>query len=217
MGKPRRTVYIVRRTAEIGTAAEEPAGRPGDHGNMLLAIIAACEVGFWVFLLAGLAARYLLRWSRTGAALLICVPLVDVVLLVATVIDLRGGATAGFTHGLAAAYIGFSVAFGHNIIKRMDVRFAHRFADGPAPVKPPKHGMAKARYEWQEFGKAVIAWAVACALLLAAIAMVGDAGRTEALQGWIGRLSAILGIWALWPITYTLWPAKPKNPAAGRR
>lgn len=178
---------------------------------MLLAIIAGCEIGFWIFLLGGLAARYPLRLPRLGAALLICVPLVDVVLLAATVVDLRGGTTAGFTHGLAAAYIGFSVAFGHGIIKRMDARFAHRYAGGAPPAKPPKHGMARARHEWQEFGKAVIAWAVACALLLGAMALVGDASRTEALQGWILRLTTILGIWALWPITYTIWPAKPKR------
>ncbi|HEX2313573.1 MAG TPA: hypothetical protein VHJ17_07575 [Thermomonospora sp.] len=178
---------------------------------MILAIIAACEIGFWVFLLAGLAARYLLRRRRTGAALLVCVPLVDLVLLVATVIDLRGGATADFTHGLAAAYIGFSVAFGHSLIRWADRRFAHRFADGPPPPKPSRYGMERAKYEWREFGKAVVAWAVSCLLLLGAIAMVGDADRTEALAGWIGRLSFVLGIWSLWPITYTLWPSKPKE------
>ncbi|SEG65347.1 hypothetical protein SAMN04489712_10897 [Thermomonospora echinospora] len=178
---------------------------------MLLAIIAGCEIGFWIFLLAGLTARYLLRWRRTGAALLVCVPLVDLVLLVATVLDLRAGATADFTHGLAAAYIGFSVAFGHSMIRWADTRFAHRFAGGPPPPRPPKYGMARARHEWREFGKALVAWAISCALLLGAIVMVGDAERTEALAGWIGRLSMVLGIWALWPITYTLWPAKPKE------
>ncbi|MBC6463814.1 hypothetical protein HKK72_39190, partial [Actinomadura sp. HBU206391] len=62
---------------------------------MLLGIIAGCEIAFWVVLLAGLAARYLLRMRRLSTVLLICVPLVDVVLLVASVIDLRGGAVAG--------------------------------------------------------------------------------------------------------------------------
>ncbi|MFD0533927.1 hypothetical protein ACFQY7_09240 [Actinomadura luteofluorescens] len=61
---------------------------------MLLAVIAGCEIGFWVLLAAGLLARYPLRLRRTGAALLLCVPLVDLVLLAATAIDLRGGATA---------------------------------------------------------------------------------------------------------------------------
>lgn len=178
---------------------------------MLLGIIAGCEIAFWVVLLAGLAARYLLRMRRLSTVLLICVPLVDVVLLVASVIDLRGGAVAGFTHGLAAAYIGFSVAFGHSMIRWADQRFAHRFAEGPPPQKPPKFGMARARHEWREFGKAVVAWVIACALLLAAIAMVDDAERTAALTGWIVRLTGVVAIWSLWPISYTIWPAKAKH------
>jgi hypothetical protein len=171
---------------------------------MLLAIIVAAEIGFWVLLAAGLASRYLLGRRRLGAVLLASVPVVDLVLLVATVIDLRGGATADFTHGLAAAYIGFSVAFGHSLIRWADQRFAHRFAGGPPPWRPPRSGRERARYEWREFGKAVIAWSVSAALLLAAIALVADAGRTEELQAWIVRLTIVLAIWSIWPISHTI-------------
>ena len=59
---------------------------------MLIAIIVATEIGFWVVLGAGLAARYLLGRRRLGAVLLASVPLVDLVLLIATVLDLSGGA-----------------------------------------------------------------------------------------------------------------------------
>lgn len=176
---------------------------------MLLPIIIAAEIGFWVLLAAGLTARYLLDRRRSGAILLASVPVVDLVLLVATVIDLSRGATADFTHGLAAAYIGVSLAFGHSMVRWADQRFAHRFAGGPPPWRPPSGGRARARYEWREFAKAALAWAVSCGLLLAAIAIVGDAERTEALEGWIVRLTLVLGIWALWPITHTLWPSKP--------
>jgi hypothetical protein len=171
---------------------------------MLLAVIVAAEIGFWVLLAAGLATRYLLRRRRLGAILLASVPVVDLVLLVATVIDLRGGATADFTHGLAAAYIGFSVAFGHSVIRWADQRFAHRFAGGPPPWRPPRGASRRARYEWREFGKAVIAWSISSALLLAAIALVGDADRTEELQGWIVRLTIVLAIWSIWPISHTV-------------
>ncbi len=107
---------------------------------MIVQLIVACEILFWVFLGAGLTARYLLRRPTLGAVLLVGAPLVDVVLLVATTIDLRGGAEASWSHGLAAAYIGFSVAFGHSIIRWADGRFAHRFAGGPAPRSPPGTG-----------------------------------------------------------------------------
>jgi len=59
---------------------------------VLFAVIAGCEIGFWVLLAAGLVARYLLRLPRVGIVLLAAVPLVDVVMLVSSVIDIhRGG------------------------------------------------------------------------------------------------------------------------------
>ncbi len=177
---------------------------------MIVHLIVVCEILFWVFLGAGLTARYLLRRPTLGAALLVGAPLVDVVLLVATTIDLRGGAEATASHGLAAAYIGFSVAFGHSIIRWADARFAHRFAGGPAPVKPPRHGAGRAIREWREFGKAVIAWGIACGLLLAAITMVDDPTRTAALSGWIDNLTVVLGIWGVVALSYTVFPARAK-------
>jgi hypothetical protein len=176
---------------------------------MLLGLIIACEIGFWVLIGAGLTARYLLRCPRLGAALLVSVPLVDLILLIATVIDLRSGATAGFTHGLAAAYIGFSLAFGHSVIRWADARFAHRFAGGPPPPVPARHGRERARREWRDFGKAFLAWAISCALLAAAILAVGSAERTQALEVWIVRLTFSLAIWSLWPITATIGLLKP--------
>ncbi|MEV7227010.1 MULTISPECIES: hypothetical protein [Polymorphospora] len=178
---------------------------------MVLAVIVACEIGFWVVLGAGLVARYLLRMRRLGAALLVCVPLVDVVLLVATVIDLRGGATATFVHGLAAAYLGFSVAFGHSMVRWADQRFAHRFAGGPPPWKPPKGGPARVRYEWREWGKAVLAWAIACALLGGGILLVGDFARTGELAAWVARLTAVIVIWLL---AYPVWTTISHRSAA---
>jgi hypothetical protein len=162
---------------------------------MVLAVIAACEVGFWVFLGAGLVARYLLRLRRVSTVLLICVPLVDLVLLVATAIDLGRGATANFTHGLAAAYLGFSIAFGHSMIHWADQRFAHRFANGPEPWRPPKAGPARVRYEWREWGKGLLGWVVACGLLGIGILWLGDWERSRELAAWVGRLSMAMVIW----------------------
>jgi hypothetical protein len=86
-----------------------------------------------VFLISELVAQYVFRVRRTSAVLLVMAPLVDVALLIATVIDLHNGGTADWSHDLAALYIGFSVAYGHRLILWADVRFAHRFAGGPAP------------------------------------------------------------------------------------
>ena len=132
-------------------------------------------------------------------------------LLIATILHLRSGATADFTHGLAAAYIGFSLAFGHSLIRWADARFAHRFAAGPPPPRPPKSGRARTHHEWREFGKATVAWVVSCALLLGGIALVGDPARTAALRDWIRQLTFVLAIWALFPISYIIWPGKPES------
>ena len=73
-------------------------------------------------------------------------PLVDVVVLVATSLDLREGAGAGVLDALAAVDIGFSLAFGHQMISRLDVRAAHRWAGGPAALRVPRSGRPAVRY-----------------------------------------------------------------------
>jgi len=177
---------------------------------MLLPFIVGCEIAFWVFLLAGLTVRYLTRRPRLGALLLALVPLIDLFLLGATVIHLRSGAVADVTDGLAAAYIGFSVAFGPGLVRRMDARFAYRFAHGPKPPRPPRYGREKATYEWREFRKALVAWGISSALLLGGFYVVGDSQRGAALLAWIAWLTLVLLIWLIWPVSYTLWPSKPK-------
>lgn len=50
---------------------------------MILAIVIGCEIGFWILLGLGLAARYLWGMRRLGAVLLAAVPLLDLILLIA--------------------------------------------------------------------------------------------------------------------------------------
>lgn len=132
-------------------------------------------------------------------------------LLLATAISLRGGETANVTHGVAAVYIGFSSAFGHGTVRWADERFAHRFAAGPPPSKVPQYGRARTEHEWREFRKATVAWAVGSALLYAGVLLVGDSAHTGALMEWIGGLTFVLVLWSIWPVSYTLWPKKPKR------
>jgi len=122
---------------------------------LLYALIVACEVGFWVILLLALAVRYLLRKEQLSRALLVCLPLIDLLLLFFTATDLRRGTTATFAHGLAAAYIGFTVAFGGMAVKWADAHFAHRFASGPAPTNGPSRGWELVRYDFKLWGGAL--------------------------------------------------------------
>ena len=182
---------------------------------MLVAAIVGCEVGLWVVLAAGLAARYLLSWRRTGAVLLAAVPLVDLALLAFTVLDLRSGAQPRAAHGLAAIYLGFSVAFGPTLVRWADVRFAHRWAGGPPPEPKPAGGTAaRLRLEWRDFGRAVLAAAISAALLLGAVLLVGDRADTAPLLGWLWRLGLVLIVWLLgWPVPETVRRRSPRRGA----
>ena len=163
-------------------------------GHPMAAVVAGGEIAFWVVIAAGLVARYPLRARRTSVVLLASIPLIDVVVLVATVIDLGHGAKADFTHGLAAVYLGFSVVFGPGLIRWADARFAHRFAGGPPP--PPKpSGRERLRREWREFGKCLLACGLAAVLLLAAILVLGDTEQVAPLWGWLARLGLVAAIW----------------------
>lgn len=188
---------------------------------MLVGIV-ACEIGFWVVLGAGLGARYLLRLRRLSSVLLLCVPVLDLLLLALITWDmLINGATADFAHGLGAIYLGFTVAFGHQIIGRVDAWFAHRFAGGPPPFKAPKSGRAYVRYEWQQWGRMLLCAVIASVVLGSIILLVGNASRTAELAGWIGRIWLLTGIWFVgWPVWLTFTgggkePEPEQNRAAG--
>ncbi|MET8248574.1 hypothetical protein ABZV31_31770 [Streptomyces sp. NPDC005202] len=183
---------------------------------MIVGLVVACEVGFWVLLAAGLAVRYLLKWRRTSVALLLCEPLLEVVLFVATAIDLKNSADPGWEHGLPALYIGFTVACGHSTIRWLDGHAAHRLAGAPKPAGPPRQGLARARHEGRLWLRTLLAAAVACALLQAAIRYVDGAGDTSSLRSFQWTALRAAGIHGLVALTYLLWPKKAPAGAADR-
>ncbi|WP_130616305.1 hypothetical protein [Cohnella abietis] len=173
-------------------------------------MIIGCEIAFWVFVLAGLVCRYILRLKTVGAALLLCTPIIDLILLVVTVIDLRNGADASITHGLAAVYIGASIGYGHSMIKWADVRFANRFAGGPPPQKKAKYGREHARNERLGWLRHLLSWAIGCAILYGMIWFVDEDGRTEGLLQLTRIWSMLLGLDFLYSFSFTLWPRRQK-------
>ncbi|MFJ4561216.1 hypothetical protein ACIP4Q_34820 [Streptomyces massasporeus] len=175
---------------------------------MIVALIAACEIGFWVLLAAGLATRYLLKMPRTGLALLLCEPLLEVVLLVATALDLKNGAEPNWTHGLAALYIGFTVGHGHRTVKWLDGHAAHRLGGAPPPPKPPRYGMARARHEGRVWLGTLTGAVVATVLLQLAIWYVDDPSRVTSLEGWRWVAWRTAGIHGLIALSYAIWPRR---------
>jgi hypothetical protein len=156
------------------------------HTVYLYGLIIGCEAAFWVLLVLALAARYLWKRDRLSRILLLSLPVVDFLLLIFTALDLRSGTVATHAHGLATAYVGFTIAFGSVAVKWADQRFAHRFANGPPPVRAPSRGMPALRYELALWVRCIVAWAITLALLVALIAYVDDEAITKGLNGWFG-------------------------------
>ncbi|MFI6051621.1 hypothetical protein ACIBCO_16225 [Streptomyces violascens] len=181
---------------------------------MIVTLIIACEVGFWVLLGVGLALRYLVKMPRTSVAVLLCEPLLEVVLLVVTAVDLKNGAQPDWKHGLAAVYIGFSAGMGHYMVTRADAWVAYRFAGGPKPAKAPKGGSARTAYEWKMAGRFTVASLIAIALLQAAIWYVGGDGSTDSLRMWQQKMLWVIGINVIIALSYTLFPKKVEEAKA---
>ena len=165
-------------------------------------LIIGCEAAFWVMLVLALAVRYLLRRERLSRGLLLSLPVIDLALLAFTAVDLNSGTPADFAHGLATAYVGFTVAFGSIAVSWADARFAHRFAGGPVPVKAPDRGWPAVRYEIKLWFRSIVAWVITLVLLSALIAWINDATISAKLMDWY-RIA--FGSVVLWFVFGPLW------------
>jgi hypothetical protein len=158
-------------------------------------VIVACEVGLWVLLGLGMVLRYMARLRRTSTVVLAGIPLLDLVLVIATAIDLHSGAEVGFVHVLAGFYLGSSLAFGPALVRWADVRFAHRFASGPAPQKAPKHGPERVAHLMREWYRVLGTVAIASAVLVVLILFFAAPEDQAGLRWWIGRAWVVVGLW----------------------
>lgn len=151
---------------------------------VLYLLIVGCEVAFWVVLLLALAVRYWLHREALSRWLLFSLPVIDILLLVFTGVDLNAGTTATFAHGLAAVYVGFTIAFGSIAVRWADAHFAHRFASGPVPPKAPTRGWKAVRFELELWLRCIAAWVIALGLIAALTAYLGNGAALQSLQVW---------------------------------
>ena len=163
--------------------------------NPVAAVIVGCEVGLWVLIGLGMTLRYLVGLRRVSTAVLAGIPLLDVVLVIATAVDLHRGADVGLVHVLAGFYLGSSLAFGPAIVRWADVRFAHRFAGGLAPHPVPKHGPERHAHLMREWYRVVGTVVIASAVLVVLIAFFAAPQDQGSLWWWIGRAWAVVGLW----------------------
>ncbi|WP_119315068.1 hypothetical protein [Calidithermus terrae] len=174
------------------------------ESELLYALIVGCEITFWVILVLALAVRYLLRRERVSRILLMCLPVVDLLLITFTAVDLRRGATPAFAHGLAAAYIGFTVAFGGIAVRWADERFAHRFAAGPAPSQAPSRGWALVRYDLLLWVRCIGAAVITMALVEVLAYFSGNAAAAEPLLAWHKHAFGAVVVWFIFGPAWSL-------------
>ncbi len=167
-------------------------------------LVVGCEVLFWLMLVLGLAARYWLRRAQLGRALLFSLPGIDLLLIALTAADLKGGATATFAHGLAAAYVGFTVAFGSLAVRWADERFAHWLAAGPPPSAAPSRGWGAVWYDVVLWVRCIAAWIVALAVLSALIAYIDSAAVTQPLLLWYRIAFGSVFLWFVFGPVWSL-------------
>lgn len=175
--------------------------------NLVAWMIVACEIAFWVVIILGLFARYVLKQQKLGLFLLALTPVVDLILLITTGVDLFRGATATTAHAIAAVYIGVSIAFGKNMIQWADERFRYYVAkQGPKPVK--LYGMEYAKNYFKSWLRHVLAYLIGTGCLVALIYFINDPARTEALSKILRLWTLALGIDLLITISFFIWPKK---------
>ncbi|WP_060678752.1 hypothetical protein [Virgibacillus halodenitrificans] len=170
-------------------------------------MIVISEIGFWVLILAGFITRYIFKLKRLGLFLLAFTPVIDLLLLIATSVDLYRGATATKVHGIAAIYIGVSIAFGKSMISWADIRFQYYvMKQGTKPVK--RHGLEYAKHYFKSWGQHVLAYLIGGGILFGLIYLINDPSRTEVLAGFLKIWTLVLGIDFLVAISNFIWPKK---------
>ncbi|SDM27222.1 hypothetical protein [Sediminibacillus halophilus] len=178
--------------------------------NGITWMIIACEIGFWIAIVAGLVTRYLFKKEKVGLFLLAMTPVIDLILLLLTGLDLYRGAEATTAHGVAAIYIGSSIAFGKSMIEWADHRFQYYILKQGA--KPPKrYSYEYARHYAKGWLRHILAFVIGTGLLAATIFVIDDAERTAALTGIIKVWALALGIDTLVAISYFIWPRPEKT------
>ncbi|AHH95063.1 hypothetical protein GCM10010174_56710 [Kutzneria viridogrisea] len=171
---------------------------------MLLTLVIAAEVGFAVFLIAGLLVRYLLKRPKLGGVLLALSPAGYVVVLGVGAVDLARGGTAELAHTIGAILLGIALVSGRHHLHSLDAWVQRKLAKQPKPPLVPAEHAARQRRGW---GRRFVEWVVTIALLGGGYLLTGmDAARGAALLNGMAFWTVVLVIDFLISFSYTIWP-----------
>lgn len=169
---------------------------------MLIWIIAA-EIAFWIVIIAGLFTRYILKLKKLSIVFFLLTPFIDLALLILTAIDLKNGATATTAHGVAAIYIGVSIAYGKSMITWADSKFQSWVLKVPS-MKKVLFGKEKAKYEMKMWFRHLLSYVIGGSLLGLMILYVGEGANAlfQVLRVW----TVVLIIDLIISFSYLIFP-----------
>ncbi|WP_155250734.1 hypothetical protein [Pseudoalteromonas luteoviolacea] len=121
---------------------------------------------------------------KVSSVILACVPLIDLLLLMFVIYDLLNGSYATFAHGLATAYIGFTIAFGPLLVGCVDKWFSYKFSQGPSPVPTALTGWQAVLDELKLWFRCILAVLIIYVLLILIVVLVDDPAKTHAITIW---------------------------------
>ncbi|REB05229.1 hypothetical protein DVB69_15855 [Sporosarcina sp. BI001-red] len=180
--------------------------------NFVAYIIIACEISFWAAILVGLVTRYIFKRKTLGLFILALIPLIDVILLAVTAIDLYHGATATVAHSIAPLYIGISLAFGKSMIQWADERFQYYVTkQGPKPIR--RTGYPHAIHSMKGSLRHVVAFAIGVPMIFFVKWYIDSPERTLEFDNTLRLWTIILGVDLLISASYFIWP-RPKRTAS---
>ncbi|RUL52036.1 hypothetical protein [Lysinibacillus antri] len=168
--------------------------------------IIAAEITFWIVIIAGLFARYIMKWKKTSILLLLLTPLIDLALIALTVVDLKNGAIATTAHGISVIYIGVSIAYGKTMIAWADEKFQTWILKRPS-TKQTLFGIEKGKHELKMWLRHLVSFAIGSVMFWAIISFVGTES-TEAIRGIWKTWSIVLLIDGAISLSYILFPKK---------
>lgn len=174
---------------------------------MVFYIILA-EISFWIFIAAGLMARYLFKKSRLSLWLLGATPLIDALLIILTVMDLKNGGEAQFAHALATIYIGVSIAFGKQMIHWADDQFQYFILK--TKRRPPKtQGIEKGKKEVKGWLRHLLAYIIGGGCMGAMIWLLPETNTEAIFNTWRVWSLALLIDFVI-SFSYLLFPSHSK-------
>ncbi|WP_068984728.1 MULTISPECIES: hypothetical protein [Lysinibacillus] len=173
----------------------------------MIAWIITAEIAFWIVIILGLICRYVLKMPKLSIFFFALTPVIDLLLVTLTALDLKAGTSASISHGIAAIYIGVSIAYGKTMITWADEKFQQWFLKS-VHKKEPLTGMAKGKHEMKMLGQHIVAFIIGTGLLYAMSLFVGSNSDTSPLFQVMKVWGIVLAIDTAISISYVLFPKK---------